>query len=74
MEEANDSTDDVNDSTLFPGGGVILHPDVLVSGTHVSNSLECIRRSVMERLVAERASNKSAVLGTLVHDMFQAKL
>ncbi len=49
---------------------VILHPDLLLSGTRVSGSFRCKRQAVLEERFAG-SSNDKAVEGTLMHEVFQ---
>lgn len=49
---------------------VILHPDLLLSGTRVTGSFRCRRQSVLEERFAG-SSNDKAVEGTLMHEVFQ---
>lgn len=55
---------------LACAGMVILHPDLLLSGTRVSGSFRCQRQSVLEERFAS-SSNDKAVEGTLMHEVFQ---
>lgn len=50
---------------------VILHPDLLLSGTRVSSSFRCKRQAVLEERFAGSSSDK-AVEGTILHEVFQA--
>ena len=50
---------------------VILHPDMLLSGTRVSSSFKCKRQAVLEERFAGSSSDK-AVEGTILHEVFQA--
>jgi len=49
---------------------VILHPDLLLSGTRVSGSFKCKRQAVLEERFGGSSSDK-AVEGTLLHELFQ---
>ena len=51
-------------------GMVILHPDLLLSGTRISGSFRCPRQSVLEERFGG-SSNDKAVEGTLMHEVFQ---
>ena len=51
-------------------GMVVLHPDLLLSGTRVTGSFRCQRQSVLEERFAG-SSNDKAVEGTLMHEVFQ---
>ncbi|KAG7018906.1 DNA replication ATP-dependent helicase/nuclease DNA2, partial [Cucurbita argyrosperma subsp. argyrosperma] len=46
---------------------VILHPDVLVSGTRVAGHLTCPRRSVLDERLRSNEQSISALIGTLLH-------
>lgn len=52
---------------------VILHPDLLLSGTRVTGNFRCQRQSVLEERFAG-SSNDKAVEGTLMHEVFQVTL
>lgn len=52
---------------------VILHPDLLLSGTRVSSSFRCKRQAVLEERFAGSSSDK-AVEGTILHEVFQVGL
>ena len=51
-------------------GMVILHPDLLLSGTRVTGSFKCERQAVLEERFGGSSSDK-AVEGTLLHELFQ---
>ncbi|KAJ1388065.1 P-loop containing nucleoside triphosphate hydrolase, partial [Sesbania bispinosa] len=54
---------------------LIVHPDTLVSGTQVTSSFCCPRRSVLdERLKKYNEYSTAALTGTLLHQIFQAGL
>lgn len=53
---------------------LIVHPDVLVSGTRVAASFNCPRRSVLDERLKCSEQSISALLGTLLHQIFQAGL
>ncbi|KAH9788843.1 DNA replication ATP-dependent helicase/nuclease JHS1 [Citrus sinensis] len=53
---------------------LIVHPDVLVSGTRVAASFSCPRRSVLDERLKCSERSISALLGTLLHQIFQAGL
>jgi len=55
---------------LHVAGMVILHPDLLLSGTRVSGSFKCKRQAVLEERFGGSSSDK-AVEGTLLHELFQ---
>ena len=56
----------------YPAAGlVVLHPDVLLSGTLVSGSYKCPRASVIQERFGG-SSGIAAVQGTLLHELFQA--
>lgn len=55
-----------------PAGMMILHPDLLLSGTRITGSLKCKRQAVLEERFAG-SSNDKAVMGTLMHEVFQVR-
>jgi DNA replication ATP-dependent helicase Dna2 len=53
-------------------GMIILHPDTLVSSTHVADSFKCIRRAVLQDHVkATGETTKPLVYGSMIHELFQ---
>lgn len=54
-------------------GMLVLHPDLLLSGTRITTSHECPRRSFLDERVAGDGSNDKAVKGTLTHNLIQAR-
>ena len=55
-----------------PAGFLVLHPDLLLSGTRISGSTRCPRQSILEERFGGSSSNK-AVEGTLLHELFQVR-
>jgi len=56
-------------------GLIITHPDFLISGTRVTSACKCTRQAAIEELFAcDGGSNEKALLGTLVHRLFQCAL
>ncbi|XP_030966740.1 DNA replication ATP-dependent helicase/nuclease JHS1 isoform X1 [Quercus lobata] len=53
---------------------IIVHPDVLVSGTRVAGSFSCPRRTVLDERVKCSEYSTAALIGTLLHQIFQAGL
>ncbi|CAI5701481.1 unnamed protein product [Peronospora effusa] len=54
---------------------VVVHPDILVSPTRVTTSFRCLRRAVLQEVLAvSRPTNENAFLGTLKHDLFEHAL
>ncbi|XP_075090848.1 DNA replication ATP-dependent helicase/nuclease JHS1 isoform X3 [Nicotiana tabacum] len=53
---------------------LIVHPDVLVSGTRVASSFSCSRRAVLDERLKSGEYSAAALIGTLLHQMFQAGL
>ncbi|KAI4353108.1 hypothetical protein L6164_002081 [Bauhinia variegata] len=53
---------------------VIVHPDILVSGTRVAGSFACQRRAVLDERVRHSEYSIAALTGTLLHQIFQAGL
>jgi DNA replication ATP-dependent helicase Dna2 len=55
-----------------PSGILVLHPDNLVSSTHVADSFKCIRRAVLQDHVkATGEATKPLVYGSIIHELFQ---
>ncbi|KAL1535834.1 DNA helicase [Salvia divinorum] len=52
----------------------IVHPDILVSGTRVSASFTCPRRTVLDERIKSTENSTAALIGTLLHQIFQAGL
>ncbi|TMW88814.1 hypothetical protein EJD97_018033 [Solanum chilense] len=53
---------------------LIVHPDILVSGTRVAGSFSCSRRTVLDERLKSGEYSAPALIGTLLHQMFQAGL
>lgn len=53
---------------------VIVHPDLLVSGTRVATSFTCPRRTVLDERLKSSEYSTAALIGTLLHQIFQAGL
>ncbi|XP_014751083.1 DNA replication ATP-dependent helicase/nuclease DNA2 isoform X2 [Brachypodium distachyon] len=53
---------------------VIIHPELLISGTRVASSFHCPRRSVLDDRIKSTEHSTSALMGTLLHQIFQAGL
>ncbi|KAJ4727342.1 DNA replication ATP-dependent helicase Dna2 [Melia azedarach] len=53
---------------------LIVHPDILVSGTRVAASFSCSRRSVLDERLKCSEQSSAALIGTLLHQIFQAGL
>ncbi|XP_010275324.1 PREDICTED: DNA replication ATP-dependent helicase/nuclease DNA2 [Nelumbo nucifera] len=53
---------------------IIVHPDILVSGTRVAASFGCPRRSVLDERLKSNEHSVAALIGTLLHQIFQAGL
>uniref|UniRef100_A0A8C4W8Y6 DNA replication ATP-dependent helicase/nuclease n=1 Tax=Gopherus evgoodei TaxID=1825980 RepID=A0A8C4W8Y6_9SAUR len=50
-------------------GYLILYPDLLLSGTTVSNSIRCMRKAVLSEKF--RSSSRQMMIGTILHETFQ---
>nr|GEY09077.1 DNA replication ATP-dependent helicase/nuclease DNA2 [Tanacetum cinerariifolium] len=61
---------DVNRDSNF----LIVHPDILVSGTRVAGSFSCHRRTVLDERLKNNEQSAPALIGTLLHQLFQAGL
>ncbi|THG01570.1 hypothetical protein TEA_023305 [Camellia sinensis var. sinensis] len=53
---------------------LIIHPDVLMSGTRVAASFSCPRRTVLDERLKCSEQSVAALIGTLLHQVFQAGL
>ncbi|XP_051146312.1 DNA replication ATP-dependent helicase/nuclease JHS1 [Andrographis paniculata] len=53
---------------------LIVHPELLVSGTRVSASFGCPRRTVLDERLKHSEHSAAALMGTLLHQIFQAAL
>uniref|UniRef100_A0A3N7HRX1 DNA helicase n=1 Tax=Populus trichocarpa TaxID=3694 RepID=A0A3N7HRX1_POPTR len=53
---------------------LIVHPDILVSGTRVAASFSCPRRTVLDERLKCSEHSTAALIGTLLHQIFQAGL
>ncbi|KAI1231636.1 hypothetical protein IHE44_0007713, partial [Lamprotornis superbus] len=53
-------------------GYLVLYPDLLLSGTTISNSIRCMRRAVLsERFRGSESGSRQMLVGTILHDIFQ---
>ncbi|KXZ52798.1 hypothetical protein GPECTOR_8g185 [Gonium pectorale] len=55
-------------------GLLILHPDVLLSGTNITTALRCSRQAWLQERVAGGPSGEKALLGSMMHELLQASL
>ncbi|KAG9452225.1 hypothetical protein H6P81_005129 [Aristolochia fimbriata] len=53
---------------------IIVHPDLLLSGTRVASSFTCSRRAVLDERLRFSEHSPIALIGTLLHQLFQAAL
>ncbi|XP_049936664.1 DNA replication ATP-dependent helicase/nuclease JHS1 isoform X2 [Nymphaea colorata] len=53
---------------------VITHPDILATGTRVAASFGCHRRAVLDERIKSSGQSAAALIGTLLHRIFQAGL
>ncbi|KAJ6874165.1 DNA replication ATP-dependent helicase/nuclease JHS1 [Populus alba x Populus x berolinensis] len=53
---------------------LIVHPEILVSGTRVAASFSCPRRTVLDERLKCSEHSTAALIGTLLHQIFQAGL
>ncbi|XLR07899.1 hypothetical protein S83_035837, partial [Arachis hypogaea] len=53
---------------------LIVHPDILLSGTRVAGSFGCLRRTVLDERLKCNEYSTAALTGTLLHQIFQAGL
>ncbi|KAM7277423.1 hypothetical protein ACFE04_019289 [Oxalis oulophora] len=61
---------DVDENNNF----LIVHPDILLSGTRVASTYSCLRRSVLDERIKSSEHSLAALIGTLLHQVFQAGL
>ncbi|NXC47258.1 DNA2 nuclease, partial [Penelope pileata] len=53
-------------------GYLILYPDLLLSGTTISNSIRCLRRAVLsEKFRGSECGSRQTLVGTILHEIFQ---
>ncbi|NXS61836.1 DNA2 nuclease, partial [Brachypteracias leptosomus] len=53
-------------------GYLILYPDLLLSGTTISNSIRCMRKAVLsERFRGSESGSRQTLVGTILHEIFQ---
>ncbi|KFZ46581.1 DNA replication ATP-dependent helicase/nuclease DNA2, partial [Antrostomus carolinensis] len=53
-------------------GYLVLYPDLLLSGTTISNSIRCLRRAVLsERFRGSDSGSRQTLIGTILHEIFQ---
>ncbi|NWX70030.1 DNA2 nuclease, partial [Alca torda] len=53
-------------------GYLVLYPDLLLSGTTISNSIRCMRRAVLsERFQGSESGSRQTLIGTILHEIFQ---
>ncbi|XP_054838935.1 DNA replication ATP-dependent helicase/nuclease DNA2 [Eublepharis macularius] len=53
-------------------GYLILYPDVLISGTTVSNSIRCMRKAILsEKFRRCESPSRQMLIGTILHEIFQ---
>ncbi|XP_067996252.1 DNA replication ATP-dependent helicase/nuclease DNA2 [Melanerpes formicivorus] len=56
-------------------GYLVLYPDLLLSGTTISNSIRCVRRAVLsEKFKGSEFGSRQTLIGTILHDIFQQSL
>ncbi|KAK3141673.1 hypothetical protein QOZ80_4BG0336940 [Eleusine coracana subsp. coracana] len=53
---------------------VVIHPELLISGTRVASSFHCPRRSVLDDRLKSNEYSISALIGTMLHQVFQVGL
>lgn len=54
---------------------IIVHPDHLVSATAVANTIDCLRKAVLEsRVKATSAVKPPLVYGNILHEVFQTAM
>eukprot|EP00850_Spirogloea_muscicola_P015616 SM000121S26013 [mRNA] locus=s121:324911:332644:+ [translate_table: standard] len=53
---------------------IVLHPQLLLSGSRVARSFGCPRRAVLDERVQAKEATAAALKGTMLHQLFQAAL
>ncbi|MCO5601360.1 hypothetical protein L7F22_055480 [Adiantum nelumboides] len=53
---------------------LIVHPDILISGSKVGTSFSCPRRAVLDERIRPSSVAFPALLGTMMHELFQVGL
>ncbi|GFR43783.1 hypothetical protein Agub_g4899 [Astrephomene gubernaculifera] len=55
-------------------GLLVLHPDVLLSGTTICTAIRCSRQAWLQERVASGAGGEAALLGSMLHELLQRSL
>ncbi|GLC59371.1 hypothetical protein PLESTB_001479200 [Pleodorina starrii] len=55
-------------------GLLILHPDVLLSGTSVCTAIRCARQAWLQERVASGPGGEKALIGSMLHELLQRSL
>ncbi|GIL46712.1 hypothetical protein Vafri_3630 [Volvox africanus] len=55
-------------------GLLILHPDVLLSGTTVCTAIRCARQAWLQERVASGPGGEKALIGSMLHELLQRSL
>ena len=56
-------------------GLIVIHPDILVSSTHIADSFKCPRRAVLQdQIRATGETSKPLVYGSIIHELFQSAI
>jgi len=74
---AGDTVQVLGSGDFTRGGGdaqLVLHPDRFLSATRVAEAFSCERRTVLGELIRDGETGESAVVGKMVHAVFQAML
>ncbi|CAM6033109.1 unnamed protein product [Sphagnum compactum] len=53
---------------------LVVHPDLLISGSRVGGSFGCARRAVLDERIKSSDLSMPALLGTMLHQLFQVGL
>eukprot|EP01018_Ginkgo_biloba_P039983 Gb_09620 [translate_table: standard] len=53
---------------------LVVHPDLLISGSRVGTSFSCPRRAVLDERIKSTDLSAAALMGTMLHQVFQAGL
>ncbi|KAK9824153.1 hypothetical protein WJX72_008129 [[Myrmecia] bisecta] len=73
LAEIHEHEDGAHAVCSYNQGLIVLHPDLLLSGTRISSSFRCARQSVLEERFGGSSGVKAAE-GTLLHELMQVAL
>eukprot|EP00898_Chlorokybus_atmophyticus_P007299 jgi/Chlat1/7570/Chrsp63S07065 len=75
VEDNNNNNNNVCKAVVDDHAGfVVMHPQMLVSGSKVGSSYGCLRRTVLDERVRGTNTNAAALYGTMTHELFQGAM